>query len=312
MKFMAPVLSAAHVFPIPDGVRFSFQMKSMSVGDPRTFPFIEPPPAASLETAILYLRDQGALDGSEALTPIGSLLAQLPVDIVIGEDPPWGDRVGSWECVWDPAHSLGAREASPCFVWALSPPSRGLCARHRSSTKDTAVNKADTSLLCPAPPRCPVSCGHEDVKTASLFLLLMPRSSAPVPQSLLAEARASCPLLLTLDLAEPSSTTGHHFPSGGSREPGARVSVVRVPVVATHWTAVWAGSWMPRPRGPPVAGKAVTFVCLGRKPGRCRETQTGGERMFCGHLLCVSRRLSGPFFNRAPGGRGLWAPPLYR
>ncbi|KAL6089558.1 hypothetical protein STEG23_000439, partial [Scotinomys teguina] len=59
------------------------QMKSMSVGDPRTFPFIEPRPP-SLETAILYLRDQGALDSSEALTPIGCLLAQLPVDVVIG------------------------------------------------------------------------------------------------------------------------------------------------------------------------------------------------------------------------------------
>ncbi|XP_066127786.1 probable ATP-dependent RNA helicase DHX34 [Saccopteryx bilineata] len=61
------------------------QMKSMSVGDPRTFPFIEPPPPASLETAILYLQDQGALDSAEALTPIGSLLAQLPVDVVIGK-----------------------------------------------------------------------------------------------------------------------------------------------------------------------------------------------------------------------------------
>ncbi|XP_007941230.1 probable ATP-dependent RNA helicase DHX34 [Orycteropus afer afer] len=60
-------------------------MKSMDVGDPRTFPFIEPPPAASLETAILYLRDQGALDSTESLTPIGSLLAQLPVDVVIGK-----------------------------------------------------------------------------------------------------------------------------------------------------------------------------------------------------------------------------------
>lgn len=67
---------------------FSLQMKSMSVGDPRTFPFIEPPPQASLETAILYLRDQGALDSSEALTPIGSLLAQLPVDVVIGKGSP--------------------------------------------------------------------------------------------------------------------------------------------------------------------------------------------------------------------------------
>lgn len=61
-------------------------MKSMSVGDPRTFPFIEPPPPASVETAVLYLQDQGALDGAEALTPIGCLLAQLPVDVVIGKD----------------------------------------------------------------------------------------------------------------------------------------------------------------------------------------------------------------------------------
>ncbi|XP_062968046.1 probable ATP-dependent RNA helicase DHX34 isoform X2 [Cynocephalus volans] len=77
-------------YPVPEIQRVALdalvlQMKSMSVGDPRTFPFIEPPPPASLETAILYLRDQGALDNSEALTPIGSLLAQLPVDVVIGK-----------------------------------------------------------------------------------------------------------------------------------------------------------------------------------------------------------------------------------
>ncbi|XP_058136471.1 LOW QUALITY PROTEIN: probable ATP-dependent RNA helicase DHX34 [Dasypus novemcinctus] len=77
-------------YPVPEIRRVALdalvlQMKSMSVGDPRTFPFIEPPPPASLETAILYLQDQGALDGSEALTPIGSLLAQLPVDVVIGK-----------------------------------------------------------------------------------------------------------------------------------------------------------------------------------------------------------------------------------
>ncbi|XP_064437324.1 probable ATP-dependent RNA helicase DHX34 isoform X2 [Mirounga angustirostris] len=77
-------------YPVPEIRRVALdalvlQMKSMNVGDPRTFPFIEPPPPASLETAILYLRDQGALDSSEALTPIGSLLAQLPVDVVIGK-----------------------------------------------------------------------------------------------------------------------------------------------------------------------------------------------------------------------------------
>eukprot|EP00070_Physeter_catodon_P035852 XP_028342746.1 probable ATP-dependent RNA helicase DHX34 isoform X2 [Physeter catodon] len=77
-------------YPVPEIRRVALdalvlQMKGMSVGDPRTFPFIEPPPPTSLETAILYLRDQGALDSSEALTPIGSLLAQLPVDVVIGK-----------------------------------------------------------------------------------------------------------------------------------------------------------------------------------------------------------------------------------
>lgn len=87
--------TVTHVSPIPEGECVSFQMKSMSMGDPRSFPFIEPPSPASLETAILYLRDQGALDSSEGLTPIGSLLAQLPVDVVIGEGPsPWGDHTG--------------------------------------------------------------------------------------------------------------------------------------------------------------------------------------------------------------------------
>ncbi|XP_060113800.1 probable ATP-dependent RNA helicase DHX34 [Heteronotia binoei] len=61
------------------------QMKSMGLGDPRAFPFLEPPPAASLETAVAYLKHQGALDLEEKLTPIGSLLAELPVEVVVGK-----------------------------------------------------------------------------------------------------------------------------------------------------------------------------------------------------------------------------------
>lgn len=57
----------------------------MGLGDPRTFPFLEPPPSSSLETAVRYLKDQGALDEAEQLTPIGNILAQLPVDVVVGE-----------------------------------------------------------------------------------------------------------------------------------------------------------------------------------------------------------------------------------
>ncbi|KAM4696608.1 putative ATP-dependent RNA helicase DHX34 [Rhinophrynus dorsalis] len=77
-------------YPVPEIQRVALdalilQMKSMGLGDPRLFPFIEPPPMSSIETAIVYLRDQGALDSNEELTPIGKLLAQLPVDVVIGK-----------------------------------------------------------------------------------------------------------------------------------------------------------------------------------------------------------------------------------
>ncbi|XP_019065596.1 probable ATP-dependent RNA helicase DHX34 [Fukomys damarensis] len=89
------------------------RMKSMSVGDPRTFPFIEPPPPASLETAILYLRDQGALDASETLTPIGCLLAQLPVDVVIGKMLILGSTFGLVEPVLTIAAALSVQSPFP-------------------------------------------------------------------------------------------------------------------------------------------------------------------------------------------------------
>ncbi|NWX15132.1 DHX34 helicase, partial [Aegotheles bennettii] len=77
-------------YPVPEIQRVALdslvlQLKSMGLGDPRTFPFLEPPPSSSLETAVRYLKDQGALDEAEELTPIGKLLAQLPVDVVVGK-----------------------------------------------------------------------------------------------------------------------------------------------------------------------------------------------------------------------------------
>nr|XP_060639692.1 probable ATP-dependent RNA helicase DHX34 [Anolis sagrei ordinatus] len=77
-------------YPVPEIQRVALdalvlQMKSMGLGDPRAFPFLEPPPPASLETAVGYLKHQGALDAEESLTPIGSLLSELPVDVVIGK-----------------------------------------------------------------------------------------------------------------------------------------------------------------------------------------------------------------------------------
>lgn len=59
----------------------------MDLGDPHSFVFIDPPPAASIQTAVTYLKEQGALDRHGELTSIGSLLAQLPVDVVIGKGP---------------------------------------------------------------------------------------------------------------------------------------------------------------------------------------------------------------------------------
>ncbi|KAM9367141.1 putative ATP-dependent RNA helicase DHX34 [Phaethornis superciliosus] len=77
-------------YPVPEIQRVALdtlvlQLKNMGLGDPRSFPFLEPPPPASLETSLRYLKDQGALDDSEDLTPIGNLLAQLPVDVVVGK-----------------------------------------------------------------------------------------------------------------------------------------------------------------------------------------------------------------------------------
>ncbi|XP_062242644.1 probable ATP-dependent RNA helicase DHX34 [Platichthys flesus] len=77
-------------YPVPEIHRVALdslilQMKSMSLGDPLSFVFIDPPPAASIQTAVTYLKEQGALDGSGELTSIGKLLAQLPVDVVIGK-----------------------------------------------------------------------------------------------------------------------------------------------------------------------------------------------------------------------------------
>jgi HrpA-like RNA helicase len=67
----------------------------MGLGDPRSFVFIDPPPPSSIQTAVTYLREQGALDSRGELTSIGSLLAQLPVDVVIGGDPLfYGSAVG--------------------------------------------------------------------------------------------------------------------------------------------------------------------------------------------------------------------------
>lgn len=112
-------------------------MKSMGLGDPRTFPFLEPPPQSSLETAVCYLREQGALDRAESLTPIGSLLAQLPVDVVIGEVPRGAGEAlaecggksgvgwvpGAWRGTLSFGMGMGGGSLPPLPCNALLPPS---------------------------------------------------------------------------------------------------------------------------------------------------------------------------------------------
>ena len=61
------------------------QMVSLGITHIREFPFIEPPPASNVENSIHFLKQQGALTDNENLTPIGHMLAQLPVDVVVGK-----------------------------------------------------------------------------------------------------------------------------------------------------------------------------------------------------------------------------------
>ncbi|XP_054287250.1 probable ATP-dependent RNA helicase DHX34 [Macrosteles quadrilineatus] len=61
------------------------QMISMGLPDARKFPFIEPPPTDTIETAILSLKQHGALTSEEKLTTVGQLLSALPVDIPLGK-----------------------------------------------------------------------------------------------------------------------------------------------------------------------------------------------------------------------------------
>ncbi|KAL5482136.1 hypothetical protein EMCRGX_G022425 [Ephydatia muelleri] len=61
------------------------QIRSFGFEDVRMFPFLEPPPLSSIENAVAFLKEQGALNTSECLTPIGQMLAQLPVDVMVGK-----------------------------------------------------------------------------------------------------------------------------------------------------------------------------------------------------------------------------------
>lgn len=56
------------------------QMISMDLGSPFEFPFVEPPPAAAIRDGFTALFELGALNKDKGLSPIGRLMAKLPID----------------------------------------------------------------------------------------------------------------------------------------------------------------------------------------------------------------------------------------
>ncbi len=79
-------------YPVPEIQRIPLesiilQIKSLLLGDPRHFDFIEKPTIESIEQAILNLKRHEAVTDTqeESLTPLGTVLSRLPVDVTIGK-----------------------------------------------------------------------------------------------------------------------------------------------------------------------------------------------------------------------------------
>ena len=79
-------------YPVPEIHRINLdsivlQIKALQLGNPRRFDFIEPPPVDTIEKCILNLKRLQALQDNEdeSLTPLGKVLADLPVDVSIGK-----------------------------------------------------------------------------------------------------------------------------------------------------------------------------------------------------------------------------------
>lgn len=77
-------------YTVPDILRLPLenlilQMKSMKVVSVQDFQFIEPPSKHAMENYIDILKTQGALNHKEELTPIGNILSQLPLNVVMGK-----------------------------------------------------------------------------------------------------------------------------------------------------------------------------------------------------------------------------------
>lgn len=60
------------------------RMAALGLGDPAAFPFVEPPTGRLLRDGFETLRELGAVDARDVITPLGRRLSDLPVDPRIG------------------------------------------------------------------------------------------------------------------------------------------------------------------------------------------------------------------------------------
>ena len=80
---------AREAFTPPEIVRTDLasvilRMRALKLGDPASFPFIDPPEGRLIRDGYDTLLELGAIDEKQALTPIGERLAKLPIDPRVG------------------------------------------------------------------------------------------------------------------------------------------------------------------------------------------------------------------------------------
>src|SRR4051812_29902797 len=83
-------------FAVPEILRIPLeqvllQIMALGLGDPRLFEFIQPPSSTSMHHSMLHLRNLGALNPEDQLTPLGRVLAMMPIDVVLGKMLVMGD-----------------------------------------------------------------------------------------------------------------------------------------------------------------------------------------------------------------------------
>ncbi|KAL9551091.1 hypothetical protein MBANPS3_004422 [Mucor bainieri] len=79
-----------HDFAIPEIQRETLdplllQIKSMGLGNPRVFDYIEAPSMDFINSSMDFLFNLGAIDPNEKLLGLGSVLSKLPVDCIVGK-----------------------------------------------------------------------------------------------------------------------------------------------------------------------------------------------------------------------------------